>query len=86
MRITNTGTVRRRVEGFGYVAPGETITVPETVGLQLRKSKAFREERPKRAGKQASRNHGKRASKGTVDEAVPVENHTATPNRGGDGS
>ena len=48
MRITNTSKVRQRIEGYGYVEPGETITVSEEAGLQLRKSPDFKEERAKK--------------------------------------
>jgi len=35
MKIINTGSVRIRVEGYGYVNPGQSITVPEDTGRQL---------------------------------------------------
>ena len=35
MKIINTGSVRIRVEGYGYAAPGKSITVPDDMGKQL---------------------------------------------------
>ena len=35
MKIVNTGSVRIRIEGYGYAAPGESITVPDDTGRSL---------------------------------------------------
>lgn len=35
MRIINTGKARKRIEGFGYIMPGETKDVPDEIGRQL---------------------------------------------------
>ncbi|MBA7544244.1 hypothetical protein ES705_36596 [subsurface metagenome] len=35
MKICNKGTVRERIEGYGYIKPGETKTVPDDVGRQI---------------------------------------------------
>lgn len=44
MKIIYTGSVRIRVEGYGYVMPGRSITVPEDTGRQLcREGSDFRE-------------------------------------------
>jgi len=44
MKIINTGSVRIRVERYGYVMPGRSIDVPEDTGRQLcREGSNFRE-------------------------------------------
>jgi len=44
MKIINTGSVRIRVEGYGYVIPGRSIDVLEDTGRQLcREGSNFRE-------------------------------------------
>lgn len=35
MKIINTGSVRIRIEGYGYVSPGKSIIVPDDMGKQL---------------------------------------------------
>jgi len=35
MKIINTGSVRIRIEGYGYAAPGKSITVPDDTGRSL---------------------------------------------------
>ena len=35
MKIINTGSVRIRIEGYGYAAPGKSITVPDDTGRNL---------------------------------------------------
>lgn len=39
MKVKNISQVQQRVEGFGYVDPGEVITVPEEAGRSLTKAK-----------------------------------------------
>jgi len=44
MKIVNKGSVKIRVERYGYVMPGQSITVPEDTGRQLcREGSYFRE-------------------------------------------
>ena len=33
--IINTGSVKKRIEGYGYVAPGKSIPVPDDIGRKL---------------------------------------------------
>lgn len=85
MKITNTSAVRRRIEGVGYVEPGETITVSETIGLQLRKSRDFREERPKTdASKKTARTPYTGKSTAASTERPPTVDKAAEPATGGD--
>ena len=35
MKIINTGKAKKRIEGVGYIMPGEMKNVPGDVGLQL---------------------------------------------------
>jgi len=47
MKIINTGSVRIRIEGYGYSEPGKIITVPENIGKQLcTKGSVFKELQP----------------------------------------
>lgn len=44
MEIVYTGSIRIRIEGYGYVTPGRSITVPDDIGRQLCvKGRAFKE-------------------------------------------
>ena len=47
MKVINTGTVRSRIEGYGYVAPGRSINVSDDIGRQLCvPGTAFKEVKP----------------------------------------
>lgn len=35
MKIRNTGKTRIRIEGYGYVDPGNDLTVPDDVGRSI---------------------------------------------------
>ena len=66
MKIQNTGKVRLRVEGYGYVEPGGELTVPEAVGRELIKGSNFK---TARAG-----NKKNGPGKGQTRRPAPTEN------------
>jgi hypothetical protein len=85
MKITNTSAVRRRVEGVGYVNPGETVTVPEAVGLELRKLREFREERPRaKTAKKVAKTARAGSSAATSRAEATTADNAAEPATGGE--
>jgi len=81
MKIINTGSVRIRVEGYGYVMPGRSIDVPEDTGRQLcREGSNFREvKRPLSAAEISSAV----AKKSVQEVRKPAPKRTRSPGKKG---
>ena len=70
MNIRNTSKVRLKIEGFGYVDPGDEITVPDVVGKELTTGSNFKAVRTEKKKKGPV--------KGQVAEPAPTDIETET--------